>query len=102
MAVVFDLLRAAAPRPGALVPRRLVEQQAAGRGLGPEMFQEALENWYSVNLLDWPGLGEEAGLTAEAWCTQLCHLAPDGPHAGPASVQASVRAGDTGKPIALF
>ena len=74
--VVFDLLRAATSRPGALVPRRSVELQAAGRGISPEMFQEALENWFSLNLLDWAGYGDEVGLTAEAWCTQTCHLGP--------------------------
>ena len=74
--VVFDLLRAAVARPGALVPRRSVELQANARGINSEMFQEALENWFSLNLLDWPGYGDEVGLTAEAWCTQTCHLAP--------------------------
>ena len=54
LGAVFDLLRAAAPRPGALVPRRLVEQRVVERGLRAKMFQEALENWYSLNLLDWP------------------------------------------------
>ena len=43
------------------------------------MLQEALENWYSLNLVDWPGYGDEVGLTAEAWCAQACHLAPSLP-----------------------
>ena len=48
------------------------------------MFQEALENWYSLNLLDWPGYGDEVGLTAEAWCAQACHLVPSLPRNAPA------------------
>ena len=97
MDVVFDLLREAAPRPGASVPRRLVEQRAAERGLSSDMFREALENWYSLNLLDWPGFAEEVGLTAEAWCTQMCHLV-DAPGGGPANVQP----GRACRPIALL
>ena len=96
--VVFDLLRAAAARPGALVPRRSVELQAVGRGLSPGMLQEALENWCSLNLLDWPGFGEEVGLTAEAWCTQTCHLAPDLPRSG----STDARAGGPCRPVALL
>ena len=50
----------------------MVEQQAAERGLDAAMFREALENWHNLNLLDWPGFADEVGLTAEAWCTQMC------------------------------
>ena len=62
------------------------------------MFQEALENWYSLNLLDWPGYGDEVGLTAEAWCTQTCHLAPELPRRGPASAGT----GGPGRAVALL
>ena len=80
------------------MPRRSVELQAIGRGISPEMLQEALKNWYSLNLLDWPGYGDEVGLTAEAWCTQTCHLAPSLPRSGPASE----RAGDPRRAVALL
>ena len=62
------------------------------------MFQEAFENWYSLSLLDWPGFGDEVGLTAEAWCTQTCHLAPELPLGAPASANAGRR----GRTIALL
>ena len=40
-----------------------------------------IENWGSVGLLDWPGYGEEVGLTGEAWRTLICHLASPRPAA---------------------
>ena len=99
--MVFDVLRAAAPRPGALVPLQYVEHRMSQLGMSRAMLTEALENWESLGTLDWPGRGCEVGLTEEAWRTQSCHLAPPpGALAPPHGPSHSAGAGR--RPIALI
>jgi len=68
------MLMAAAPRTGASVPLAQAQMALAPRGFTQDMLPEALENWESLNLLDWPQRGSEVGLVADAWHTQVWHL----------------------------
>ena len=93
-----DALREAASRPGALAPMGHVQATVARYGITAPMLREALENWESLELLDWPGRGDEVGLTAEAWRTQACHLDA---HISPPLAAAPGAPQALGRPVAL-
>ena len=87
--------------PGVLVPRGALVSRAAGYGSTESMCQEALENWWSLDLLLWPGIGDGVGLTEQAWASPPCNLRSPVVHVRP-SVGSGREGARAARPIALI
>ena len=58
--IVFDALRAAAPRPGARIPVEALRARVAEDGVDEDAMTEALGGWESLGMLDWAAAGRWA------------------------------------------